>query len=144
MELYERIYQLRKARNMTQKDLADQLKVSRQAVSRWEMGTAVPELEHLKNMAEVFGISMDELVTGQAPVPVVPGKRNGRKWITAWAVVSGAAILACLVWLLWEWKMAGTMMALSPMTLIIQLLNIPLWIGLVFLIAYLVRSLWRK
>ena len=144
MELYERIYQIRKARNMTQQDLADKLKVSRQAVSRWEMGTAVPELEHLKNMAGIFGITMDELVTGQTPAPAVPGKRRGRRWIIAWAAVSAAAILASLVWLLWEWKTAGAMMALSPMTLTAQLVNIPLTLGLVFGFVYLIWRVSRK
>ena len=79
MELSQRIYDLRKAQNMTQQELADRLNVSRQAVSRWEMGSAVPELEHLKNMAGIFGITLDELVTGATPQPAVPKKMNGSK-----------------------------------------------------------------
>lgn len=148
MELAKRIYELRKGQGMTQQDLADRLKVSRQAVSRWEMGTAVPELEHLKKMAEAFGISMDVLVTGEEPQAATPaaapGKGNGKKWVTAWLAVSGGIVLLCLGWLLWEWKVAGAMMAISPMTLAAQLVNIPLTLGILFGIAYLICRAGRK
>jgi len=47
MSLAENIYRLRTEQNMSQLDLADALEVSRQSVSKWETGTAVPELEKL-------------------------------------------------------------------------------------------------
>ena len=74
MNLGENIYRLRTERNMSQGDLADALEVSRQSVSKWENNSAVPELEKLVKMAQLFGVSLDELVkdertAGSDPVP---------------------------------------------------------------------------
>lgn len=66
MNLGENIYRLRTEKNLSQGDLADALEVSRQSVSKWENNSAVPELEKLIKMAQVFDITLDELVTGEA------------------------------------------------------------------------------
>ena len=66
MSLSENIYRLRTEKNMSQLDLAEALEVSRQSVSKWETGTAVPELDKLVKMAKLFEISLDELVSGEA------------------------------------------------------------------------------
>lgn len=63
MNLGENIYRLRTQMNMSQGDLADALEVSRQSVSKWENNSAVPELEKLIKMAEIFGVTLDELVS---------------------------------------------------------------------------------
>lgn len=75
MNLGENIYRLRTEKNMSQGDLADALEVSRQSVSKWENDSAVPELEKLVKMADIFGVSIDELVTGKEkaePAPPAP------------------------------------------------------------------------
>ena len=74
MNLGENIYRFRTEKNMSQGDLADALEVSRQSVSKWENNSAVPELEKLMKMAQIFETTLDELVTGKkitspAPVP---------------------------------------------------------------------------
>jgi len=69
MNLSENIYRYRTQKNMSQLDLADALDVSRQSVSKWETGTAVPELEKLVKMSDLFGISLDELVGREPSVP---------------------------------------------------------------------------
>lgn len=66
MNLGEKIYRLRTEKNLSQGDLADALDVSRQSVSKWENNSAVPELEKLIKIAQIFGITIDELVTGEA------------------------------------------------------------------------------
>ncbi len=66
MQLHEMIHHLRVQAGMSQGDLADQLEVSRQSVSKWETGGAVPDLDKLVKMAELFGVSLDELVKGEA------------------------------------------------------------------------------
>lgn len=86
MNLGENIYRLRTEKNMSQGDLANALEVSRQSVSKWENDSAVPELEKLIKMAQIFGITIDELVTGEAnahpvppppqSIPAVPAKEN--------------------------------------------------------------------
>lgn len=65
MTLGEKIYQLRKERNMSQGSLAEVLKVSRQSVSKWETDSSIPELGKLIQISEVFGITLDELVHGK-------------------------------------------------------------------------------
>ena len=66
MSLSENIYRMRSEKNMSQLELAEALEVSRQSVSKWETGTAVPELDKLVKMAKLFEISLDELVNGEA------------------------------------------------------------------------------
>ena len=71
------IAETRKALGLTQKQLADQIGVTDKAVSRWETGGSVPELEKLVKLSQVFGITLDELVMGEdiperpAPEPQV-------------------------------------------------------------------------
>ena len=72
MNLGENIYRLRTERNLSQGDLADALDVSRQSVSKWENNSAVPELDKLVKMAQLFGISLDELVTGERTTEAAP------------------------------------------------------------------------
>ena len=62
MELNERLAQLRKEHGLSQNDLADQLKVSRQAVSRWEQGLAMPSSDNLIYLSKLYGITLDELI----------------------------------------------------------------------------------
>jgi len=69
MSLAENIYKFRTDQNMSQLDLADALDVSRQSVSKWETGAAVPELEKLVKMSKLFGVTLDALVSGEAPAP---------------------------------------------------------------------------
>ena len=69
MKFHEKLYTLRKNAAMTQNDLAEKLNVSRQAVSRWEMGTAMPEIDNLIAMSDIFGVTLDELLRDQPPEP---------------------------------------------------------------------------
>lgn len=72
MNLGENIYRLRTEKNLSQGDLADALEVSRQSVSKWENNSAVPELDKLLKLAQIFGITIDELVTGTQHTPTPP------------------------------------------------------------------------
>lgn len=65
MRLAETIYYLRTQKGMSQGDLADALEVSRQSVSKWETGGATPDLDKLVKMSALFGVTLDELVTGE-------------------------------------------------------------------------------
>ena len=57
----ENIVRLRKINQMTQEDIAEAVGVSRQAVAKWESGETIPDLEKCKLMAELFGVSLDDL-----------------------------------------------------------------------------------
>lgn len=62
MKLYETIQKLRKDAGYSQEQLAEKLGVSRQAVSKWENGTASPGMDRLQEICNVFGVSMAEIV----------------------------------------------------------------------------------
>jgi transcriptional regulator with XRE-family HTH domain len=61
MSLGNKIYTLRKSKNLSQNELAELLNVSRQAVSKWETDAAVPELDKLIALGDLFEISLDDL-----------------------------------------------------------------------------------
>ena len=58
----EMIAQLRKEKGMTQKDLADQMNVTDKAVSKWERNLACPDINSVPHLAEILGVSVDELL----------------------------------------------------------------------------------
>ncbi len=58
----EKIVELRKQKGLSQEELAEQLGVSRQAVSRWELGQTLPDIPNLLQLCELFGVSADYLV----------------------------------------------------------------------------------
>lgn len=64
--LSEKIYALRKKNNLSQEELAEKIGVSRQAISKWESGTSLPEIEKLISLSEYFNVSIDYLVKEQA------------------------------------------------------------------------------
>lgn len=66
MTLGETIVSLRSKKGWSQGDLADALDVSRQSVSKWETDASVPELEKLLKLADLFGVTLDALVRGEA------------------------------------------------------------------------------
>ena len=75
MTLGQRIQELRKQNNLSQEALGEKLGVSRQAISRWEMDGAVPEIDKLIAMGKLFGVSLNDLLqveTGDAgPEPKI-------------------------------------------------------------------------
>lgn len=76
MPLSENIYRLRSGLGLSQSELAERLDVSRQSVSKWELGSSTPELDKLIAMSELFGVTLDALVHGEEPEPpkACPGK----------------------------------------------------------------------
>ena len=69
MKLSEKIYMLRKKSGLSQEQLAEQLDVSRQAISKWESGVSAPEREKLVTVAAYFGVSVDYLVRDEWETP---------------------------------------------------------------------------
>ncbi len=58
---------LRKSHNYTQEDLAGKLNISRQAVSKWETGTAIPDLEVLLKISRLYGITVNDILEPHIP-----------------------------------------------------------------------------
>ena len=72
-----RIAKFRKARGMTQEELANQLGVSSQAVSKWENDASCPDISLLPQLSRVLGVTTDELLTGKNDeVKLVPAEQR--------------------------------------------------------------------
>ncbi len=77
-----RILEYRKAANMSQEEFALKIGVSRQAVSKWELDKAYPDLDKLMDICDTFDISIDELIHGRAD-NMADGNGNNEKNQTA-------------------------------------------------------------
>lgn len=62
MKFNENLKFLRKKEGLTQEELAEKLNVSRQSVTKWESGNAIPDIEKIKEIAYIFSISVDSLI----------------------------------------------------------------------------------
>ena len=65
MNFGQKLLSLRKEKGLSQEELGGQLKVSRQTVSKWELGETTPEMDKLILISELFTISLDELIKGK-------------------------------------------------------------------------------
>lgn len=65
MEFNERLMELRKQNGMSQEELGFKLDVSRQTVSKWELGETTPEMSKLVAMSHIFNVSLDSLIKGE-------------------------------------------------------------------------------
>ncbi len=66
MKFNERLKELRKKNGLTQEELASELNVSRQAITKWESGDGIPDVENLKNISLYFHVSVDYLLDNKA------------------------------------------------------------------------------
>lgn len=122
-----RLLALRKKHGFTQEQLAEKVFVTRQAVSKWERGESVPDLELLVALAELYGVSLDLLVRGEAEpaeesVPASVDTESFRKSrkkrllfrmavvfvlsVGVWGLLCGIIHSACLaaapdIWIIW-------------------------------------------
>ena len=67
MDLGERLYELRKSKNLSQENIAEALNVTRQTVSKWETNQSTPDFDKIVPLCEILGIGVEELVTGEKP-----------------------------------------------------------------------------
>lgn len=65
MEFSKKLYELRKQKGLSQDELASKLNVSRQTISKWELGESTPDMEKLTALSDFFNITLDELVLGK-------------------------------------------------------------------------------
>lgn len=74
MKLYEKISLLRKQRGLSQEDLANKLEISRQSVHKWEQGLSYPEIDKIKKLAQIFGVSIDALLNDEMDISAPEAK----------------------------------------------------------------------
>ena len=143
MEFHDRLLEVRKKAGMTQSDLAEKLDVSRQAVSRWEMGTAKPEFENLIAVSNIFGVSIDYLLKGadentpEAVKTEAEAEENSNSANTAeklWlaALITFAVLAVIFTLSSGDWN-SGIFTAVIVTVMLAAL------VGLICLVAYIVR-----
>lgn len=105
VRMTERLIQLRQEQGLSQSGLAEALGVSRQAVSRWETGAAMPSAENLFCLSRLYGVPMDELIRGEEAGPEQKAEapagtqdapkedRALRRWRAAALVLAAVCIL---------------------------------------------------
>lgn len=109
MKLSEKLIALRKEQGWSQEDFAEKLEVSRQAVSRWENETALPDAQNLLRISRLFRVSADYLLNDgyeekqptehpereEAPAAPVPAGGKKRRWL--WFVIPAACVSVMLL-----------------------------------------------
>lgn len=127
-KLGERINRYRTERGLSQLELSELLEVSRQSISKWETDVAVPELSKLVRMAEIFGISLDELVLGkesdkaeekpiEAPAPVDAKKPYSPIKAGMGFMFLGVGILLSILLLLLSGELLAALVLFLPFAL---------------------------
>ena len=137
MEFHEKLQQLRKQHNLTQEQLAEQLFVSRTAVSKWESGRGYPNLESLKCISKIFSISIDELLSNDELIELAETE-NRSNINKVSSLVFGALDLISLAFLFLplfgqqeeEFVHAVTLLALTSVSDLLRIVYFALLIGI--------------
>ena len=100
MELGNQIYELRKKANLSQEQLAEKVGVSRQTISKWELGETAPDIKQAQVLSQVFSVSLDEL-TGNDTKEVIYEKVSNTEKLAGLIIkvikIWGIIILTCLI-----------------------------------------------
>lgn len=79
MSFHKKLYQLRKKQGLSQEELGDKLNVSRQTISKWELGESTPDLEKLLMLSDYFDTSIDYLVHENGHITQSKYRTNSQK-----------------------------------------------------------------
>lgn len=96
MKLSEKIVQLRKSQGLSQEELAERLGLSRQAVSRWESGTALPDAGNLLQLSRLFGVTADYLLDEERESPEAPTAANATQPLRTNGKMIAGGVMAML------------------------------------------------
>ena len=101
MKLDEKLVSLRKEKGITQLKVAEELDISRQAISRWESGVAMPSPENLRRLCELYSVPLDYLINENSEQPARVEEDNGekrknRKW-SSWLICMLLIVVAVAI-----------------------------------------------
>ena len=121
LKLGNKINQLRKGKGLSQEELAAQLAVSRQAISKWELGESIPDVENIVQLGKLFNVSMDYLLNdaienearittaqGTTATPQVESRRNAM--LFGFFLISAMALIVSTVVWMQNWLNRGFIM----------------------------------
>lgn len=121
MNLAERIQRLRKQQGMSQEDMADALGVSRQAVSKWESGQSIPDVDRIIQLSDYFHVTTDYLLKGSVQEKQQPRQPDALFFAKCATALNGIGLATAIM--LWhDWQTASAtligliLMALGCMT----------------------------
>lgn len=99
MTLGEKLQQLRKSKGLSQEQLAAQIAVSRQAISKWELGEAMPDTDNVVQLSKVFNVSIDYLLNDEyesdMDIPVVKETQTKMKRSYKKRIVTLLSVFLC-------------------------------------------------
>lgn len=126
------ISSLRIGKKMTQLELAEMLNYSDKAVSKWERGESLPDVVTLKNIADIFSVTVDYLITEHSEKekpPVSKTVRNNHIFITLIAMVGVWFIGTCIFALsgLFEHKLWFSFVVCVPFSMVVLLIFNSIW-----------------
>lgn len=99
MSIADRIQHLRKEKGLSQEELAGQIGVSRQAVSKWESGQSIPDIEKVILLSDYFETTTDYLLKGTEPVERTDSKWNAKVFTVAGTIINVAGLVASItIW----------------------------------------------
>ena len=121
MTFGEKLQQLRKGRGWSQERLAEEIPISRQAVSKWESGAAAPDTENVVRLSAIFGMSTDYLLhddfTGDEDIPAVKRReeelQKARNRDTAMMVLMGIMAMGLF------WQLVGALIYQSHLIVLL-------------------------
>lgn len=93
MEFHERLAKLRKDKGVTQDEVADYLHISRQAISKWELGLSEPSLYDVKQLAAFFDVSIEELIGDEKKKDVSSFKERTKKVTDIISIIISVAFI---------------------------------------------------
>ena len=100
MDFGGKLQELRKSRGMTQEELAEALFVSRTAISKWESGRGYPNIDSLKEISDFFGVTIDELLTGERLLSIAEREKKESMRHLCDQLLGGADLLAVVLMVL--------------------------------------------
>ena len=114
MTLGQKIQQLRKRDGLSQEGLAEQVAVTRQTISKWELDQSMPDLDLTARLSDIFQVSTDYLIKPELTQPEEPPTRKKRHppaWLrsVSLVVLTGAALVASCICLICDYFTAGTL-----------------------------------
>lgn len=142
--------ELRKKKGWTQLELAEKLNYSDKAVSKWERGESLPDVTNLKQIADLFSVTVDYLLTEEhtaATVPLSKRKRRNRAMITGISCVT-VWLIACVLYFSLGFTALPSsgpwlsFVAAVPVTCIVLLIFSALWWGKKWLLTTVSVLIW--
>ena len=131
MEFSEKLQELRKSKSMTQEELAEELFVSRTAISKWESGRGYPSIDSLKEISRYFSVTIDDLICSDEMISVAENEKRvfADKYLS---LICNALdiLMAVLIFI----PVFGNGMESSQAVSLFGLTGINLWVKTVFIV----------